>query len=111
MRERLLMTSFLAGHLVDSAVSYYFLAQNGWQETGGLGGSQFLQLGETEKLVIAKLGVVAAVIGMYALAKEHNIRNFEPATERAIKFGNSAVWAVQLWNAFNIVGNAILTRG
>jgi hypothetical protein len=47
---------------------------------------------------------------MYALAKEHNIKHFGRATEKAIKFGNSAVWAVQLWNVFNIVGNAILTN-
>ena len=110
MKERGVMGSFLAGHLVDSAVSYYYLALNGWRDIGGLGSSHYLQLGETDKLVIAKLGVVAAVIGMYALAKEHSIKYFEPATEKAIKIGNAAVWTVRLWNVFNIIGNAVLTR-
>jgi hypothetical protein len=42
MKERLLMTSFLAGHLVDSAVSYYQLALNNWREVGWLTYSPFL---------------------------------------------------------------------
>lgn len=106
------MTSFLAGHLVDSAVSYYLLALNGWKDVGGLGPSPYINLAETDRIVMAKMGVVAAVIGMYALARSGETSSikskFTRATEVALKAGTAGVWAVQLWNAFNIIGEIAL---
>ena len=100
------MTSFMAGHLVDPAVSYYLLALNGWKEIGGLGPSPYIDLADTDRIVMAKMGVVAAMVGMYALASDGEFSEikakFRKATETALKVGTAAVWGVQLWNAFLI---------
>jgi len=108
------MTSFLAGHLVDSAVSYFHLAQEGWREVGFLQGSPFILNSQADKIVIAKLGVVAAVIGMYALASEGDISDikskFKNGTEIALKVGTAGVWAVQAWNLLNIIGEHVLAK-
>jgi len=63
MQERKLVTYFFLGHLIDSAVSYFYLSDNSWKEVGFLQNSPFLELGAMDKIVIAKMGVVAALIG------------------------------------------------
>ena len=101
------MTSFLVGHLVDSAVSYFYLTQEGWREAGFLQGSPFILNSETDKIIIAKMGVVAAMVGMYALAAEGDISDIKSkvkkSTEIALKVGTVGVWAAQAWNVLNII--------
>lgn len=110
MQERKLMTSFFLGHLVDSFVSYFYLAQNNWSEIGLLQGSPFLQIGAADKIVIAKMGVVASVIGIYALATDFNKPGIKFSTEKALQVGTVAVWTVQVWNLLNVVSTMFPTR-
>ncbi|OGM88218.1 hypothetical protein A2614_01295 [Candidatus Woesebacteria bacterium RIFOXYD1_FULL_40_21] len=98
MQERKLVTYFFLGHLIDSAVSYFYLSDNSWKEVGFLQNSPFLELGAMDKIVIAKMGVVAALIGTYALATGLNKPGIKFSTEKAIQVGTVAVWAVQIWN-------------
>ena len=102
------MTSFFVGHSVDSIISYPTLMQ-GWQEIGFLRGSEFLGNGQVDQIIIAKMGVVALLVGAYALSKDMQFKGIKVgyAVEKAIQTGTFAVWAVQAWNLLNVAASLI----
>ncbi len=105
MKEKVLMTAFLTGHLFDSVISYAAFSK-GWQEEGFLKYSQYLS--QADKLIVAKMGVVALMIGAHALFSEKGFEKAKFVTEKTLLIGSIAVWGVQMWNILNVVAEVAL---
>lgn len=101
MKEKFVVTTFLAGHLADASISTIGIAAN-FSEHGFLAN----RLLETEGLpnaLLAKMAVTAVVIGLYAFSKENNSRFFPPVYQ-AMRFTNLITWGLVALNSLKLVG-------
>lgn len=103
MKEKSLMTAFFAGHVFDSVISYAAFQVEGWKEIFPMAASPYMNLNMEDRLIVAKMGVVALVVGLYAISKKREIGILSRPSEKAMQIGTIAVWAVQMWNVLNVV--------
>jgi hypothetical protein len=104
MKDRLLITSFFTANLADIAITTYGMTQKGFMERG-VSANAFFETQNPVPMYIAKLAITAGLIGLYALSKKSkNVFGvkWEYVFEKALQFGNVAVWTMMLWNGINV---------
>ncbi len=69
MKERPLMLSFMAGMVIDSALTANALVQPGWIELNRYA-REVVNMGSRDKVLIAKMALTAVMVGTYALATQ-----------------------------------------
>ncbi len=101
MKEKFIMTSFLAGQLADASITTIGLSANFSEK--GYWINHLLETGGMTNALLAKMAVTAVVIGLYALSKEKNSRHF-PAIDKGTRVGNLVTWGVVALNTLRLVG-------
>ena len=84
MKGKELITSFVAGHVVDAFITSYYLQQAGWNEIGGLSKSPYIDQ-EFNLILITKTSVVVLLTGVYALANQRQMAKLNFSVEKALQ--------------------------
>ena len=99
-KEKALITSFVVANFVDTAITSFGLELPGFREIGVLAGSHFVEIDLTQSALV-KAGVVACLVGIYALAKTNQSR-LEMPLEKTLEYGNIIVWGMAMLNIAQI---------
>lgn len=99
MKEKPLMTSFFAANVADTAITSVGLGLPGFQEVGILTEFDPNNIGNS---MIMKFGVIAVLVGSYALAKK-NKSHLEFSLEKTLQLGSVMVWGITAINTLQIL--------
>jgi hypothetical protein len=113
-----LMTSVFLAEGLDIAMTALSLNHYGGTEISPFGGAELLRNFDQNEAFILKMGVVAILIGIYALTSIYepqiNIAKSKIkakyVTERALQGANIFAWGVIAWNSANLAPD-IITKG
>ena len=95
------MASCLVGGLVDTGLTATALSIPGFKEVGIIG-SGLVELGSFDTVAMARIGVTALMIGLYAVAKKDGSR-FTYSFEKSLQISNVIVWSINIINAAQII--------
>lgn len=99
MKEKFVMTTFLAAGLGDVATTAVGLS-NGFKETGIMG-QHLVEMNNETGAYVARVAVSAVLIGIYALSKEYPNR-FSFSVDRAMRISNVITWGIVALNTVQI---------
>jgi hypothetical protein len=100
MKEKMLITSFFAANLVDVTASMYAHSSLNFKEIG-FAADKFAESGELHTAAMVSTGVIALIIGSYALSNASGSR-LSFSYEKAIKIGNLIYWGANVINIAQI---------
>ena len=101
---------FVGGNTLDTIMTHLYTNQ-GAREVG-IAGSHFFATGELDRVMLAKMSVVAAIVGMRLLSELHDedrggIR-WRFVSHNAMKAGNYFLWTALVWNSANIIAGQFI---
>ena len=106
VRGKTLMTSFFAAEMLDTGMTKLVVGHLGGREINPVGVELMNNLG-TDGAFILKTALTAFLIGMYALASDHNLKaagiDFKYGLERSLQWGNLMLWGIVAWNSVNLL--------
>ncbi len=99
------MVAFVAGNTLDTLMTHLYTNQ-GASEIG-IVGSQFFAAGELDKVMLAKMTLVASIVGIRLLSElrdeEKGGIRWRFVSHNSMKIGNYFLWAALTWNSGNII--------
>lgn len=104
MKEKPLMTSFLAANFLDIATTAYGVGL-GFREVG-IYGKNMVESGHISDTFLLRTAVTAIYIGTYALAKKSE-SSFSFPLEKSMQIANVLSWGVMAFNAVQIASHLI----
>lgn len=115
-RGKTLMTSFFIAETLDTVMTKASLSYFGGTEISPLGGAELLNNFGMDQSLVLKTGIIAILIGSYALASIHDsklkIKSSEVKTkyvlEKALQNANIFAWGVVAWNTANITPDIVV---
>jgi len=101
MKEKLLMTSFMAAGIADVATTH--IPQLGASEVLPFMGSAQLEAGTMSHAYIYRMAFTALYIGAYALTRGKDTK-LSYAMGKVMPFANYFTWGIVLLNTAQIIG-------
>jgi len=99
MKEKPLMTSFLAVNFLDIATTAYGVGV-GFQEVGFYGKGA-VESGNIDNAFLLRTAVTAIYIGTYALAEKYGSK-FAFPIEKSMQIANVIAWGVAVFNVIQV---------
>lgn len=101
MKDKGLMSSFFTANLIDTVTTLTAINSDwGFTEVGIMGAPVHEKSG-IETAAIVKMGVIACMVGVYALTKTHEHR-LAYSFEKALQVSHIIVWGVTALNIAQI---------
>lgn len=107
-KEARLLTGWVAGNLVDTAVTHLGVNQGLGEWIHGTVNDVLLRDGRLDTQAIVKTGLTVMYAGLYALAhapSENGRYKYKYVMEKTLEIGNLIIWGAVVWNIAQVAIN------